>query len=116
MYEPYAAVLLVIIIAALFFRRNGKKVFIIRIRPARIRVIKGSVPKKLIQDCLRIIQNQRVYGDVWATWDKDRNELRIHFSKTLDETFRQRFRNLYSLASWRYVPNRKSPTGPKRTG
>ncbi|MGC9325632.1 MAG: DUF3634 family protein [Desulfomonilia bacterium] len=97
MYELCIAVSLVIVGVFLFNRLGRKKVFLIRIRPEGVQVIKGTVPTTLIQDCEHIIRNQRIQGDIWGMWEK--NELRLHFSDSLDESFRQRFRNIFSLHS-----------------
>lgn len=113
MHNQYIIILLIAIIAFVYNRRKSHKVFIIRIRPARVKVIKGSISKKLIQDCEQIIRNQRVYGDVWGIWEG--NELRTYFSKSLDESFRQKFRNVFSIDSYRYLPNKGRPDEPKGT-
>lgn len=107
MHNQYLIIILLIMFLLIWLSRNTNKIFVIRIRPARVTVIKGHVTNKLIEDCKDIIRNQRVYGYVWGI--RQGTELQLRYSKSLDEVFRQRFRNIFPFSSYKYV-NGHDPT------
>ena len=69
------------------------KKFVIKIRIGSVTLIKGKVHQSLINDCKQLIRRWPQKGYVYAYKRDGINKIR--FTKSIDQDFHQRFRNIY---------------------
>lgn len=73
--------------------RHAGKLFVIRVSPGRVQLVKGKPPGRFIEECRQIIRRKRIYGTIAGVMDN--GEIRLEFSRGIDDDFRQRFRNVF---------------------
>ena len=82
----------------LWFLRHAGKLFVIRVSPGRVVRVKGKPPGRFIEECRQIIRRKRIYGTISGVMDN--GEIRLEFSRSIDEDFRQRFRNVFPYEAY----------------
>jgi len=72
--------------------RHAGKLFVIRVSPGRVKLVKGKPPGRFLEECRQIIRRKKIYGTIAGVMDS--GEIRLEFSRGVGEDFRQRFRNV----------------------
>ncbi len=69
------------------------KEFVIRIKPSKLLLLKGSAPKNFLSEALLISKQNKVYGLIFGV--KTQYGLTLKFSPKISGSNAQRFRNVF---------------------
>jgi hypothetical protein len=103
------ALLLVLSIPLVIGILRINELFVVRMRNGKVRVVRGRIPKQLLDDITDIARDLKVEAaDVRAVVEDSRASIYVH-GKGIPRPLRQRLRN--TLAMW---PLAKIRSAPKR--
>ena len=109
--ELLTASLIFIAVAAAWRFRYFNKLFVIKIKPGKAELVKGSPPPKYLEDCRKIVRRNRIYGVVCGA--ENEQGVILQFSRGITEDFRQRFRNVFPYELYERKPFLGDTNTPK---
>ena len=99
-FVVYFVVLLVLIIFCWLVSRwqyFGKQ-FVIKVDPANVKLLKGSVPQRFLSEAALISKHNKVRGLIFGI--DSQNGLALRFSKGVSDANAQRFRNTFPFNAY----------------
>lgn len=106
------AVVAALVLAWLYRRR--RRIFELRLEPSAVAVERGEPPARFLAECREIARTAEVSGRLWAV--RAGRSVALHFSDSIDEPLRQRFRNVFPFERYQRGKGPGGDGGRRRAG
>ena len=92
--------MLVVFLAIAYWQSLGRYTFILLVEKGQVRMLKGRVPDSFITVCQAVSYITPAEQRIIVRGDRYLGQLRLSFSRQVDESTRQQLRNLFPYSAY----------------